>query len=133
MSYPYKRGKKRAFKATVENLDHIQALSRYGIPTEDLDVKGDVVTAARYYIMSLYDRSGFGGTLDALRAHLFGNIKGDMRCLPPTEDAFQLHLRRTLHQVVVCKRAHLSEPTYPTATDFGRHLVNGKLVATKPS
>ena len=81
-------------------------------------------------MVSLYDRNGFGGNLDALRAHLFANIKGDMRCLPPTEDAFQLHLRRALHQLAVCKRAHLSQPTYPAATDFGREVVNGKLVPT---
>ena len=53
-----------------------------------------------------------------------------MRCLPPTEDAFQLHLRRPLHQLAVCKRAHMFPPIYPVPTDFGRKLVNGKLVAT---
>jgi len=81
-------------------------------------------------MVSLYDRSNFGGTLDALRAHLFVSIKGDMRCLPPTEDAFLLHLRRALRQLAVCKRAHMVKPTYPAATAFGRQLVNGKLVAT---
>ena len=80
--------------------------------------------------MSLYDRSDFGGNLDALRAHLFVSLKGDMRCLPPTEDAFLLHFRRALHQLAMCKRAHMVQPTYPAATDFGRQLVNGKLVAT---
>ena len=34
-------------------------------------------------MVSLYDRSDFGGNLDALRAHLFVSLKGDMRCLPP--------------------------------------------------
>ena len=80
-------------------------------------------------MVSLYDRSDFGGNLDALRAHLFVSLKGDMRCLPPTEDAFLLHFRRALHQLAVCKRAHMVQPTYSAATDFGR-LVNGKLVAT---
>ena len=81
-------------------------------------------------MVSLYDRSDFGGNLDALRAHLFVSLKGDMRCLPPTEDAFLLHFRRALHQLAMCKRAHMVQPTYPAATDFGRQLVNGKLVAT---
>ncbi|KAJ8379200.1 hypothetical protein AAFF_G00223120 [Aldrovandia affinis] len=61
---------------------------KYGDPGESLDVKEDVVTAARQYMVSLYERSDFSGNLDALRAHRFGNIKGDMRYLPPTEDAF---------------------------------------------
>jgi hypothetical protein len=130
VSYPYRRGKRRAYKAAVNHLTDLLPLGRYGDPDESLDVQEDVVTAARHYMVSLYDRSDFGGSLDALRAHLFGNIKGDMRCLPPTEDAFLLHLRRALHQLAVCKRAHLCQPTYPPATDFGRELVNGKVVAT---
>ncbi|KAJ8277228.1 hypothetical protein GJAV_G00072850 [Gymnothorax javanicus] len=52
-------------------------------------------------MVSLYDRSDFGGTQDALLAHLFASIKGDMRCLPPTEDALLLHLRHALHQLTV--------------------------------
>ena len=81
-------------------------------------------------MVSLYD-SDFGGTLDALRAYLFVSIKGDMRCLPPTEDAFLLHLRWVLHQLAVCKRAHMVQPAYPAATGFGRQLANGILVAKK--
>ena len=130
VSYLYRRGKRRAYKTAVDHLADLLPLCRYGDPEKSLDIQEDVVTAARQYMVSLYDRNGFGGNLDALRAHLFANIKGDMRCLPPTEDAFQLHLRRALHQLAVCKRAHLSQPTYPAATDFGREVVNGKLVPT---
>ncbi|KAJ8403227.1 hypothetical protein AAFF_G00354440 [Aldrovandia affinis] len=108
VSYLYRRGKKCAYKTAVDHLEDLLPLCRYGDPGESLDVKEDVVTAARQYMVSLYERSDFSGNLDALRAHLFGNIKGDMRYLPPTEDAFQLHLRRALHQLAVCKRAHVS-------------------------
>ncbi|KAJ8377976.1 hypothetical protein AAFF_G00249660 [Aldrovandia affinis] len=124
VSYLYRRGKKLAYKTAVDHLEDLLPLCRYGDPGESLDVKEDVVTAARQYMVSLYERSDFSGNLDALQAHLFGNIKGDMRYLPPTEDAFQLHLRRALHQLAVCKRAHMSQPTYPVATDFGRELVS---------
>lgn len=130
VSYLYRRGKRRAYKTAVDHLADILPLCRYGDLEESLDVQEDVVTAARRHVVSLYERSDFGSNLDALRAHLFGNIKGDMRCLPPTEDAFQLLLRRALHQLDVCKRAHMFQPTYPAATDFGGELVNGKLVAT---
>jgi len=77
--------------------------------------------------VSLYERSDFGSNLDALQAHLFGNIKENMRCLPPTEDVFHLHLRRVLHQLAVWKRAQMFQPMYmyPVATDFGIELVNG--------
>ncbi|XP_060776579.1 uncharacterized protein LOC132886053 [Neoarius graeffei] len=100
VSYLYRRGKRQAYTTTIKHLTDLLPLCR----------------------------SDFVGTLDALRAHLFVNIKGDMRCLPPTEDAFLLHLRRALHQLAVCKRAHLVQPNHPAATEFGRQLVNGKLV-----
>ena len=129
VSYPYRRGKKRAFKAAAEHVQDFLPLGRYGDAERSLDVEEDVITAARRYMMSPYDRSDFAGTLDGLRAHLFGKLKGDLRSLPPTEDAFQLHLRRALHQLAVWKRAHQSDPNLPDATDFGRQLVDGKLVA----
>ncbi len=123
VSYLYRRGKRRAYTTAIKHLTDLLPLCRYGDPEESLEVQEEVITAARQYMVLLYDRSDFGGTLDALRAHLFVSIKGDMRCLPPTEDAFQLHLRRALHQLAVCKRAHMVQPTYPAATDFGRQLV----------
>ena len=86
----------------------------------------EYVISSRLYILSLYDGNDFEGNFDA---RLIGNIKGNMRVLPPTEDAFQLHLRRALHQLVICKRAHFSQLTYPDATDFDRHIVNGNLVS----
>ena len=108
------------YKTATAHLADLVLLCRYGDPEESLEVQEDAVTAARQYMVILYERSGFSGNLDALRAHPFGNIKGDMRCLPPTEGAFQLHLHQALHQMAVCKQAHLSQPTYPVATDFGR-------------
>ena len=79
---------------------------------------------------SLYESSDFSGHVDALRAHLFGNIKGDMRCLPPTEDAFQLHLQSPASVgLYVSEHTCLSQPTLWQPA--WRELVSGKLVATK--
>jgi len=130
VSFLYKRGKRQAYTTAIEHLTDLLLQCRYGGPEESLDVQEQVIIATRRYMVSLYDRSDFGGTLDALRAHLFVSIKGDMRCLPPTEDAFLLHVHQTLHQLVVCKQAHMVQPNYPAASDFGRRLVIGKLVAT---
>jgi len=130
VSYPYRRGKRRAYKLATENVRTLLPLAKFGEPGESLDVTEEIINAAREYFKALYNRSDFGGMLDALRAHLFANTKGDLRCLPPTEDAFHLHVLRSLHQMVVCKQAKLSVPLYPCATDFGRHIVNDKLVTT---
>lgn len=103
--------------------------AKYGEPGQSLEVTESIIAAARQYFVLLYNRSDFD-TLDALRAHLFANTKGDLRCLPPTEDAFHLHVLRSLHQMIISKQAHLSEPLRPSATDFGRKIVGGTLVAT---
>lgn len=86
VSYPYRKGQKRAFKIATENMP--LPLASFGEPGESLDVKEDTILAGRHYFMSLYDRSDFTGTFDALCAHLFANTNGDLRCLPLTEDAF---------------------------------------------
>ena len=99
------------YKTATAHLADLVLLCRYGDHEESPEVQEDAVTAARRYMVIRYERSGFSGNLEALRAHPFGNIKVDIRCLPPTEDAFQLHLHRALHQMAVCKQAHLSQPT----------------------
>jgi len=108
VSFPWHRGKRRG---------------------KDFHVTEDVMDAARHQFKSLYERSNFGGSLDALRAHLFTHTKGDIRCLAPTEDSFRLHVLRSLQQMAVVKQAHLSEPVILASTDYGREMMNGKLVA----
>ena len=58
---------------------------------------------------------------------MFASSKSDLRMLPPTDDAFNLHLLRALYQLALYKTAHLSNPTLPPATEFGRVLINGRL------
>lgn len=130
VSYPFQRGKKRAFKCAVDNPEKLLPLAQYGKPGENfiLDVSTDVIEAARFFFLALYTQSDFLGSLDVLRAHIFATKKCDLRCLPPTEDAFYLHLLRSLHQMAVCKSAHISKPVHPIATAFGREIRNGKLV-----
>ena len=102
MSFLYRRGKGRAYKATIDRLQDFQPFAKYGNVKESLNVEEDVIAAARLYMLSLYDRKDFDGNLDGLRAHLFDNIKGDMPLLLATSKyAFQLHLRRALHQLAL--------------------------------
>lgn len=70
--------------------------------------------SAKWYFVSM--KGVTSGTFEALRTHLFGNIKGVMHCLPPTEDAFQLHLCQILHQLAVWKREYTFQPTCTVAT-----------------
>ena len=76
VSYLYRRGKRRAYTTAIKHLTDLLPLCRYGDPEESLDVQEEVITAARLYMVSLYDTSDFGGNLDGLRAHLFVSLKG---------------------------------------------------------
>lgn len=87
------------------------------------------VTSARRFFMSLFERSDFSDNLTHTSTSVC-IIEGDMVCLPPMKDAFQLYLRRDLHEVAVWKRAQLSQPKYPVVPIFGTELIGGKLVAT---
>lgn len=109
-------------------MNDLEALQRYGEEGVSFDVTQDIVGSSRRFFLALYGRKDFIGTLDELRAHLFVNTKLKLQSLPPTEDAHYQHLLRSLHQIIVWKRAHLSEPMYPVATNFGRQIISGKLV-----
>jgi len=54
VSFPWHRGKRRAFRLATENLEELTPIARYGQPGEDLHVTEDVMDAAR---------SNFGGLL----------------------------------------------------------------------
>ena len=67
-------------------------------------------------------------TLDELKAHSFGHLKGDLRKLPPSESAFENHILKGLYQIAIAKRAHQCNLNIPDATLFGRELLKGVLV-----
>ena len=112
----------------LETASKLLPLSQYGEPEEQLNMSDDIIHSARLYFLALYGNAEFPGNLNNLRAHLFATTKGDLRCLPPTENAFELHVLRSLHQIAISKSAHNPSPAYPSAAMFGRKVVNGKLV-----
>ena len=77
------------------------------------------IDEARDFFVALYEREGFK-PLDVLRAHLWSSGKGEIRSLPPTEDAFKLYVFRALYQLSLYKRAHLADPILPLLTQFGK-------------
>ena len=60
---------------------------------------------------------------------MFGRVKGDIRKLPPTQNAYKYHMLRALYQIIICKKAHMSTLSLPDATLFGRNIVNGHLAS----
>ena len=102
-------------------------VSEFGKENSGMDIRKVHIDEARDLFVALYGREGFK-YLDVLRAHLWSSGKGDLRSLPPTEDAFRLHVSRALYQLSLYKRAHLADPLLPVPTQFGRKQSDGKLL-----
>ena len=48
-----------------------------------------------------------GNILKDQQAHLYDYFKGDLRCMPPTEDTLMQHVLRAFKQINISKSAHL--------------------------
>ena len=59
--------------------------------------------------------------LPTLRAHNFLTHKSAslLKLLPPTEDAFTQHVKRSALATIIDKRSHIATPTIPPYTHFG--------------
>ena len=136
VSYPFKRGKKKAATVGIDMAGSLQHLSSYG-DDGAFEVTDEIVSDATHFFTALYGRKG-NHNLNTLREHMYASSKSDLRILPPTDDAFRLHLLRALYQLALYKTACLSELCLPAPTDFGRVLVDGRLcpvlmtIAAKP-
>jgi len=51
-----------------------------------------------------------------------------LKLLPPTEDAYLLHLQRAALATIVDKTVHVAKPQLPPFVDYGWALEDGKLV-----
>ena len=74
--------------------------------------------AAPLFYLTLY--GNFASNMDEARVHAFSTTKGDLRCLPPTEDAFHYHMLRALFQILIYRAAQQNHPNIPAPTSFGR-------------
>ena len=129
VSYIYRKGKKWAVEIAFQCMDELKPLPDYGTSDILSPIGEDIFNAARLFFIRLYTTHDFNGNLNALRAHLFGSTKSDLRNLPPTENAFHFHVLRALNQMVVSKRAHQSVPVLPDPLKYGRQVQDGILRA----
>ena len=127
VSYPYRRGKRTAAHCALKRVGCFPHVSEFGKENSGMDIRKVHIDEARDFFVALYGREGFK-SLDVLRAHFWSSGKGDLRSLPPTEDAFRLHVARALYQLSLYKRAHLADPLLPVPTQFGRKQLDGKLL-----
>lgn len=93
-------------------------------------ITGDLITQARELTIDVYTTKSDqfeDSDLEKLRAYKFLNNKSTLlKLLPPTEDAFLLHLNRAAHATIIDKNAHIAKPNIPSCTEFGWSLTDGK-------
>lgn len=126
VSYPFRRGKKKAAAVAIDMVGRLPNLAAYG-SSEDFTVTEAIKAEATLLFAALYGERGHDCSLNTLRQHMFASTKSDLRMLPQTDDAFNLHLLRALYQLALYETAHLSNPALPPATEFGRVLIAGRL------
>ena len=137
VSYPYRRGKRRAAKVALgmlSKLPHICSISDISGPVNRDD---PLVHEARFYFIALYGHTPEDfPNLDILRQHMFATSTSDIRVLPPTDDAFYFHVLRSLYQIYLYMMASKDSTTILSPVDFGRTIQTRKLVTimiSKPS
>ena len=99
VSYVFEKGKNKSFKVAMADASDLTEMMQFGDDTHD--VTEAVTDVCRNFFLNLY--GDFSGNLHELRAHMFGRIKGDIRKLPSTENAFRYHMLRALYQIIICK------------------------------
>ena len=107
-------GKQKAWKAfdgrSVKLLEHLG---------EENNPSANVLADAEAFVCQLYNHGTKEVHINKERAAVFRKTTKQLDSLPPTQDAFQLHLRRVNHQVLIWKKALHPCPSLPTADGNG--------------
>lgn len=129
-SYPYFTGK----KAWIQKSKEVEFNDAAHYAENDFVITEKVREQTRQLFLSVYSAAGQDDTFkefDQLRAHKFLNSNNTaLKMLPPTEDAFEHHLKRAAFATIIDKTAHLPKPELPDPADFGWTVHENKLVPT---
>jgi hypothetical protein len=90
---------------------------------------------ASNFVCRLYSNCGPDSDVDAIRMQLFSHNTRDVERIPPTKDALEQHLKRSIFQASIWTTAHMAIMPVINPTDHGWKEENGKLLpiwTTKP-
>ena len=107
-------GKKIAIKIFKKHQKALQILQTFGTCTVE-----DACDMARKFILLLYGSDDQIESLDKLRHNIAIKTVKSASKLPPTEDAFKLHVQRCQYQVKVWEKSHAKEPTISSPLEYG--------------
>ena len=124
-SYPFFTGKKAWFKTSMQLV--LPALQEFGVSSYSLS--DEVRHQARDLTIGVYaSKADHSEDFDLakLRVYKFLNNRSTLlKLLPPTEDAFDLHLKRAALATIIDKTAHIAKPDIPSFTEYGWFLRDG--------
>ena len=127
VSYPYRRGKKKAAQIALRMTGRFPAILAFGDHSCSWEISSTIIKEARQNFVALYGHKGFE-SLDKLCEHIFATTKSDLGIMPPTEDSFHHQVLRSLYQFALYKRSTVSNPQLPLPTDFSRKPPNDRLI-----
>ena len=117
----------------------ISALEEFGENSSD-SLSDDVINQARDLTIAVYTSKADHQEdfdLSKLRVYKFLNNRSTLlKLLPPTENAFDLHLRRAVLATIIDKCAHIAKPDIPSFTEYGWSLSASNavpLASTEPA
>lgn len=139
-SYPFFTGKKAWFKTSMRlDLPSMPALQEFG-ENSSYSLSDDVINQARDLAIAVYaSKADHSEDFDLakLRVYKFLNNRSTLlKLVPPTEKAFDLHLKRAALATIIDKNAHIAKPDIPSFTEYGWILSDGNAVpcpSTEPA
>ncbi len=107
----YRIGKTTAFNKLKNNIKELKDLAHFGL-SSSLE---DSLAIARKFALLLYgnrkkDNGQMCTNLDELRFIIASTTDASSANLPPTEDAFEQHVKRCMYQTAIWCRSHMPNP-----------------------
>ena len=126
----YRIGKSTAFNKLKSHLSELKDLAHVGV-SASLEKS---LPVAREYALRLYgkkkkENGRMCTNLDELRFIIASTTDAASANLPPTEDAFEQHVRRAMYQTAIWCHSHVPKPTLWSPIDNGWIVRDGAIEA----
>ena len=120
----FKIGKRTAFSKLLLNIGDLLPLAQLG---QSSDITNELPTATKYALLLYGSKSNSCKSLDQLRYEYACKSDKSASLFPPTDDAFQQHIRRVNYQVAIWIHSHEARPVLWRPDGNGWQLRDNKL------
>lgn len=103
----FKIGKRSAYSKLLQNIEDLLPLSQFG---QSSDISSILPVSTKYALMLYGSKSKSCHSLDQLRYVYACTSDKPASLFPPTDDAFEQHVRRDNYQVAIWLHSHVAKP-----------------------